>query len=72
MEWAQQYHDQFDADATIVEQVPDRPPLYGHLIQDNGVWGDWLLPDDPWNFKQRDYFKGVRVRERHRKKHRHE
>jgi len=72
MEWALQYHDQFDADATIIEQVEDRPPYGGHLIQNDGVWADWLTPENPWNFKLRDYYKGVRVRERHRKKHRHE
>lgn len=74
MEWALQYQDQYEADATIVEQVADRAPYGGHAIDntEDGYLKEWLKPDDPWNFKQCDFFKGVRVRERHRKKHRHE
>lgn len=75
MEWARQYVEQHNAEAAVVEQVAEQK---ASLIQ-TWDWGcgwdpkwDWMQPEDPWNFKRSDYFKGVRIRERHRKKHRQE
>jgi len=71
MEWP------FRAQAAVVEQVSTEHPS-GFLPETMQIQnryfasGLWCLRKDPWNWKQEDWQRGVRVRERARKKHRQE
>jgi len=73
-------HDLMDwqrAEAAIVEQVStDHPCAYlaETMNKQNRYFrnGLWCWKEDPWNWKQEDWQRGVRVRERARKKHRQE
>lgn len=61
LHWAQDcmFH---DADAAIVEEV--ETDWWGYLPTEETI--QWKYPEmlhqNPWNFKQEDYFKGVRIR----------
>jgi len=60
-----------DTQAAIVEQV-DTAIINGPTVRKNaysthGLWCN--PPEGPWNWKQEDWQRGVRVRERARKKH---
>lgn len=69
--WSAYRQMELSADAVVVEQIEWRE----QRIIDNSPGAtpfDFHTDYNVWNFKQRDYFKGVRVRERHRKKHKQE
>jgi len=77
MGYAQDLMDWQNAQAAIVEQVSTEHPcayLPETMKKENRYFanGLWCTRKDPWNWKQEDWQRGVRVRERARKKHRQE
>jgi len=75
--YAQDLMDWQNAQAAIVEQVSTEHPcayLPETMKKENRYFanGLWCTRKDPWNWKQEDWQRGVRVRERARKKHRQE
>jgi len=74
MYWAETHMDK-EADAVIVEDITNScmTKQGGYLtLQSLAQLGCTWWNLDPWNFKQEDFFKGVRIREHHRKKHKAE
>jgi len=79
MYWAENYMTH-DADAVVIEDIThmNKQQKTGFLQQETrarhggGRWSKNPETEDPWNFDHKDFFKGVRVRERHRKKYRQE
>jgi len=75
MYWAENYMIH-DADAAVIEEITNdnTHSRTGFLTEDSRARHGWapINPNYPWNFAQKDWLRGVKVRERHRKKHRQE
>lgn len=78
MAYAEGIMQQKTTQAVIVEQVSTEHSCGPIPTRDwpnnryGTIGGLWCLREDPWNWKKEDWQRGVRVRERARKKHRQE